>query len=175
MRIGHNGGPPLDMSWNAWAWRRAHADAWKSPGREIVALRLRRAVRLGLGYKDYTSVILDRGVHLAGLIIVIDGDVLANEAAVLKKLATLNDCAVMLCSIGCALPLRYALFATQAVETPDDHSAAVADAIQTLRKLSTLPPAQICMVGTRPDHAREAARAGLGLFVRAGAYFDVPL
>src|SRR5438552_2206355 len=84
--LGHNGGPPLDMSFNAWAWRRAHAEAWKPPGREIVLLRIRRATRLGLGYRAYTSVILDRGVHLAGLIVMLQGALLEFEDVVARKL-----------------------------------------------------------------------------------------
>lgn len=67
--IGHNGGPPLDMSGVAVAWRRAHARAWKTPPREIVATRLRRAARLGLDYRDVTLALLDHGCHLSVLLL----------------------------------------------------------------------------------------------------------
>jgi hypothetical protein len=67
--IGHNGGPPLDEAprpsdWNHYCWKRAHKRAWKNPGREVMLLRLRRAEECGMTYKEYTAVILDRGVYL---------------------------------------------------------------------------------------------------------------
>jgi hypothetical protein len=70
-RLGHNGGPPLDEpppdngdGWTGYCWRRAHRAAWKTPGREIALRRLRRAEELGMTYREYTAVILDRGVYL---------------------------------------------------------------------------------------------------------------
>ena len=64
--IGHNGGPPLDpgADWRYFCWKKAHSRAWKTPPREIVLARLRRAQALGLTYREYTAVLLDRGVHL---------------------------------------------------------------------------------------------------------------
>jgi hypothetical protein len=64
--IGHNGGPPLDagLHWRAFCWKKAHKKAWRTPPREIALARLARAEELGMSYKEYTAVILDRGVHL---------------------------------------------------------------------------------------------------------------
>jgi hypothetical protein len=64
--IGHNGGPPLDPGgdWRHFCWKKAHSRAWKTPPREIVLARLHRAQALGLTYREYTAVLLDRGVHL---------------------------------------------------------------------------------------------------------------
>jgi hypothetical protein len=64
--IGHNGGPPLDpgAGWRHYCWKRAHAQAWKTPPREIALARLSRAEALGMTYRDYTAVLLDTGVHL---------------------------------------------------------------------------------------------------------------
>jgi hypothetical protein len=64
--IGHNGGPLLDpgADWRAFCWRKAHARAWRTPPREIALARLSRAQALGITYRQYTSVLLDRGVHL---------------------------------------------------------------------------------------------------------------
>ncbi|MBM3598458.1 MAG: hypothetical protein FJX35_09610 [Alphaproteobacteria bacterium] len=68
--LGHNGGPPLEdepdpaTSWNHFCWRKAHKRAWKTPGREIALRRLKRAEELGMTYRDYTAVILDKGVFL---------------------------------------------------------------------------------------------------------------
>jgi hypothetical protein len=65
-RIGHNGGPPLDpgADWRVFCWRKAHMRAWRTPPREIALARLARARTLGMTYRQYTSVLLDRGIHL---------------------------------------------------------------------------------------------------------------
>lgn len=62
--IGHNGGP-LDMSWEAWIWRRAVAKAWKTPRPEIALRRMARAEKLGITYREFTAVILDTGTYLS--------------------------------------------------------------------------------------------------------------
>jgi len=64
--IGHNGGPPLDpgVDWRRFCWRKAYAFAWKTPPREIALGRLARARALGMTYREYTAILLDRGVHL---------------------------------------------------------------------------------------------------------------
>ncbi len=67
-RVGHNKGPPLDeepaTTWHHYCWRQAHKRAGKTPPREIALARLARAEELGMTYKEYTAIILDRGVHL---------------------------------------------------------------------------------------------------------------
>lgn len=64
--IGHNRGPPLDPGgdWRLFCWKKAHARAWKTPPREIALSRLARAQALGITYREYTAVLLDRGIHL---------------------------------------------------------------------------------------------------------------
>jgi hypothetical protein len=64
--IGNNGGPPLDagIGWRHFCWKKAHNHAWKTPPREIALARLARAEVLGISYREYTSVLLDTGVHL---------------------------------------------------------------------------------------------------------------
>lgn len=62
--IGHNGGP-LDMSWEAWIWRRASAKAWKTPKPEIALRRMARAEKLGITYREFAAVILDTGAYLS--------------------------------------------------------------------------------------------------------------
>lgn len=65
--IGHNNGPPIgdiaDVGGRArlFYWRKAHKAAWRTPPIEIVKLRARAAEELGLSYKDYTSILMDRG------------------------------------------------------------------------------------------------------------------
>jgi hypothetical protein len=67
--IGHNLGPPLEedvpaRSWGHYCWKRAHKQAWKTPPREVALRRLARAAELGMSYREYTAIILDRGVFL---------------------------------------------------------------------------------------------------------------
>lgn len=62
--IGHNGGPDLFQGYKTWRWKKAHEEAWKSPPREVVLRRLRRAKALGMTYREYTLEILERGRYL---------------------------------------------------------------------------------------------------------------
>ena len=62
--IGHNNGPTFDMSWEAWVWRRASARAWKQPSPEVAKMRIRRAERLGLTYKELTAALMNTGANL---------------------------------------------------------------------------------------------------------------
>lgn len=63
--IGHNGGPPLDLSGSGWLWRRAVAKAWAAPPREVAMQRLRRAERLGLAYREFAAALMDTGSNLS--------------------------------------------------------------------------------------------------------------
>ena len=67
--IGHNNGPVFDMSWGAWVWRRASAEAWKAPKPEVAWMRLKRAERLGITYRELTSALMDSGAHLGSAIL----------------------------------------------------------------------------------------------------------
>ncbi|RFB80088.1 hypothetical protein [Methylovirgula sp. 4M-Z18] len=70
----HNGGPPLDDDHRPpWGkgdahrflhWQRAYRVAWKPPSHDVALMRLERAERLGLTYREYTLEILERGIHL---------------------------------------------------------------------------------------------------------------
>jgi len=67
--IGHNNGPVFDMSWEAWVWRRASAAAWKAPPPEVARMRLKRAERLGVTYKELTAALMDTGSNLGVAIV----------------------------------------------------------------------------------------------------------
>lgn len=163
--IGHNGGPPLDVSYSAWIWRKAHKRAWDNPGREIVMMRLRRAERLGLSYEAYTSVILDRGARLSGVIVMLNRERLR---AAVGKLAKLSDCCLMLCADeDFAIPDALATRASH--RRVIDGSGALA-AIKQLVKASGMAPSEIFLVG--PESSRRTAeQAGLGLFLDEKVYF----
>jgi hypothetical protein len=66
--IGHNNGPTFDMSWGAWIWRRAAAGAWKMPSPEVAKMRIKRAGRLGLTYKELTSALMNTGSNLGAAV-----------------------------------------------------------------------------------------------------------
>jgi hypothetical protein len=66
--IGHNNGPIFDMSWEAWVWRRATAKAWKTPSPEVAKMRLKRAERLGITYKELTAALMDTGSNLGAAV-----------------------------------------------------------------------------------------------------------
>ena len=72
VRLGDNGGPPLeeedpgDASWKGWIWRKKHKAVWKTPPREIALRRLERAEALGMTYREYTLELFERGRHPDG-------------------------------------------------------------------------------------------------------------
>lgn len=66
--IGHNNGPTFDMSWGAWVWRRAAAKAWKPPSPEVAKMRIRRAERLGITYKELTATLMNTGANLGAAV-----------------------------------------------------------------------------------------------------------
>jgi hypothetical protein len=66
--IGHNNGPTFDMSWEAWVWRRAAAKAWKAPNPEVARMRVRRAERLGITYKELTAALMNTGANLGAAV-----------------------------------------------------------------------------------------------------------
>ena len=168
--IGHNGGPHLDQSWEAYVWRRAHAKAWKSPGREIVLLRTRRAERLGLGYKAYTSVLLDRGVRLAGVIVMTDALLAMHRDRVAKRLSSLSDCTIILCNDGEDEGLA------DCSDMRRDIACRRAQLQSVIRRAAAgaqTSPGAFFMVGWREAHRDWCEKLGLGLFVSAFDYFDI--
>ena len=66
--IGHNNGPIFDVSWGAWVWRRAAAKAWKTPSPEVAKMRVRRAERLGITYKELTAALINTGANLGAAV-----------------------------------------------------------------------------------------------------------
>lgn len=163
--IGHNGGPPLDLSWTAWNWRRAHAQAWKPPGREIALLRLRRAEQLGLSYRAYTSVLLDRGVRLGGVVVMLNGALLSQPDRIASKLSSLKDCVVLLCSDADGLALRISAECRSCRR--DTLGSAFANAV------SGTTPCSFFMVGMREADDAIARTLGVSLFVDARDYFNL--
>ena len=66
-RIGHNQGPPLEETADAfvrWRWRKAHREVWKNPSPSVLKFRIARAEAAGVSYRDYMLELLDSGRHL---------------------------------------------------------------------------------------------------------------
>ena len=150
-RIGHNGGPVLDLSWEAWLWRKASAEAHKPPRRDIALHRLRRAERLGLDYRSYAGVLMNRGTHLGGAIFVLDGLDDAARHRAEERIAALGDCAIL-------------------ADAPSE-TRALGRALDRFLLQHQLTPGGTFLVGTAPAHLHAAEDAGLALFLWAKNYF----
>ena len=167
-RIGHNGGPELDLSWEAWLWRRAHAQAWKPPRRDIALHRLKRAERLGLDYRSYAGVLMNRGTHLGAAIFLLDG--VAEDAMKIaaERIVAISDCRVL---IGGTDVIDGPLAGRADMIVSGDGAKAVARVIDRFLLAHQLTPGGTFMVGTTSAHLRLAEDAGLALFLWAKDYF----
>jgi histidinol phosphatase-like enzyme len=113
--LGHNNGPPIDEPTDkgslerAYSWRQAHKAIWRTPSVEVVKIRMRAAEDLGMSYKDYTAILMDRGrapnalfFELAGTLVRTRNNEIAvdNRGEVMlmpgvrEKLSRLGDCSV---------------------------------------------------------------------------------
>ena len=167
---GHNKGPALDLSWEAWLWRRAHAQAHKPPRREIALHRLRRAERLGLDYKSYAGVLMNRGTHLGAAIFLLGGLDTNELARASTMIANISDCAILVgvvdqSDIDSSLADRAEIFVSKA----DDRITI--GAIDRFILAHRLTPGGTFMVGSTSVHLRNAEDCGLALFVWARDYF----
>ena len=167
-RIGHNGGPALDVSWEAWVWRKAHAAAWKPPRRDIALHRLKRAERLGLDYRSYAGVLMNRGTHLGAAVFLLDGLSQAELRTASERIAAISDCRVL---VGAAddSELDVALLARADAIAPSGGS--LTSAIDRFILTHQLTPGGTFLVGTNSAHLRAAEDTGLALFLWAKDYF----
>lgn len=166
---GHNGGPALDLSWEAWLWRRAHAQAWKPPRREIALHRMKRAERLGLDYKAYAGVLMNRGTHLSAAIFLLDGLSARALSLAAARIARISDCAIF-ASVRDVADAALAQRADALVIAGDER--ATSRAIDRFILARRLTPGGTFMVGTAQAHLRMAEDCGLALFLWADDYFD---
>jgi len=167
-RIGHNGGPELDLSWEAWLWRRAHAQAWKPPRRDIALHRLKRAERLGLDYRSYAGVLMNRGTHLGAAIFLLEGLARGAMTIAAERIVAISDCRVLLGAAD-GIDRTLAERADMIVTSRDVRTAA--SAIDRFLSTYQLTPGGTFMVGTTSAHLRLAEDAGLALFLWAKDYF----
>jgi len=169
-RIGHNGGPELDLSWEAWLWRRAHAQAWKPLRRDIALHRLKRAERLGLDYRSYAGVLMNRGTHLGAAIFLLDGLTDEEIKAASERIAGISDCRVLI-GVNCRDSVDRLLSERADTIVESDNGRALIHAIDRFLLTHRLTPGGTFLVGSSSAHLRAAEDAGLALFLWARDYF----
>jgi hypothetical protein len=178
------------------------AKAWKTPPREIALLRLNRAEQLGLSYRAFNAVLLDRGrwlntivLSLSALATVSEFDRSADRApafsaAVREKFAALRNADILV--LGDKLRDRRLTGNRSADEVRTQLNAQLGDKITGVELLSgTIDGAgQHCvaeflrrngrvagdafMVGSSLDDLMLAEQTGLSLFLWADEYFTAP-
>jgi hypothetical protein len=174
---GHNGGPPLTPPHGGWAglcWRKAHAAAWRIPPIEVVRRRCRRAAGLGLSYRQYTSVILDRGVTVQAIVVtpgaVLSGDGMTVKPAAAAKLAALSFGRLFLLAEDQALADRLAAACgAEAVSAP---SAVLAPVLIATLVGHGLTPSMAVFVGAGGADSDVARAVNPGLVLAAADYFS---
>lgn len=177
--IGHNGGP-LDMSWEAWIWRRASAKAWKTPKPEIALRRMARAEKLGISYREFTAVILDTGAYLSTALVPLG--LVARVSRAADGTTTVEarpEMATKLARFGGRLllvadPLIHGKLPTEAlVDLRASLSAALPcavaaiglrDDVKGLLRAAAVPKQEVFFVGTGFADVAVAEGAGLSLF-----------
>ncbi len=166
--IGHNRPPP--RGWAHYCWRRAHKTAWKSPPIEVVRRRCKAAAGLGVSYRDYTAVLLDRGVHLSAVAIVLEEARLPTGWTIKlrsmkpsRAVLVLREASAMTLDVGLELRGRFVLPAA----APGREAAALCAG---LSRLGANPAATALVIATQRDR-RLAEAAGVARFVWRADFF----
>lgn len=167
--IGHNGGPPLELSFTSYAWRKAHAKAWKTPPRDIALARLKRAERVGLTYRDYQSVLMDRGTNLSAVVLAPGVLKAMPKAAVRAKIEAIRGATLFVCLDP--HELVDAAWLGHASEVIRATRADLAQVIVEALSDRLLPPLAAFLVGTSDADRAIAETAGLPLYKPAAEYF----
>jgi hypothetical protein len=134
---------------------------------------MKRAERLGLDYKAYAGVLMNRGTHLGAAIFLLEGLSARELARAAKKIASISDCAIFASVSDPAV-------ADAALAQRADMLASAGDERATSRAIDRfilghrLTPGGTFLVGTAHAHLRLAEDCGLALFLWAGDYFNAP-
>lgn len=188
--IGHNNGPPLgDISDAAglmrrYAWQKAHKAAWRTPPIEIVRLRQSAANQLGLSYKDYTSILLDRGHRPSAIFFGLGGTLVrvrdgALMPGVERKLQTLCDCALFVVVAESARSGIARIHETYSgiLSVPVSDGAGMSGMAAAVRRTlleRCISTSQALMVGASLEDQECAKLAKLARFFWAWEYFTIP-
>ena len=199
--IGHNQGPPLEGFGKLMLWRKASEKAWKAPSREVALMRLRRAEQLGLNYRDYVGVMLDRGRSLSVLATTLPalGPIAprifngqnhwALDPLAAEKTAALKNCEILVLAdrtrhrrwlrngADAHAMVDHALGGTLTrlveIDTSADFAAARQSLAEALRAMGRAP-GEAFMVGTDWDDVGLAEAVQLPLFKWSWQYFAPP-
>lgn len=199
--LGHNNGPPLgDITEVAglmrqYAWRKAHKKAWRTPPIEIIRLRERAATQLGLSYRDYNAILMDRGhrpraifFDLGGTLVRTRNNEIVTDASgramlmpgVRQKLQRLTDCALFVIAddarrkgvLNACIDQVNDLGASKVMDhVIRDVQGTTAERITGLLTKHAIPPSQAIMVGDTAEDQRCAEEAKLARFFWAWHYF----
>jgi beta-phosphoglucomutase-like phosphatase (HAD superfamily) len=197
--LGHNNGPPIgDITdvgglMRQYAWRKAHKKAWRTPPIEIVKLRHRAATQIGLSYRDYTAILMDRGHRPSAVFFDLGGTLVRTRnndididrygAATLmpgvrKKLQALSDCKLFVIAesarpaetlTACIAQLNE-LCAGKIIDHLTRGKPAT-DMVNHLLTKHAIPPSQAILVGATVESERCAEQAKLARFFWAWTYF----
>jgi hypothetical protein len=189
LRIGHNGGPPLDpvTTWRRVAWGKARRALVGHIPLELVRMRIRRARELGLEYPAYASVLLGTGRDITAFLFTAEAIGLrlqhgvALPEATAAKLLGLARCDRLLLAepgadptrLAAALALAHRIEFRGAGAAPHDQAglpegrAAIRDILAPLK----LPADAVVMIGTRAAERDWAEAARLAKFMAAERYF----
>lgn len=176
-RIGHNGGPPLELTSNALLWRRAVAKAWKTPPREIALRRLAQAEAIGLGYREFAAVLMDRGRRLSALVFA-PGTIDVRRPEVRRKFAALGAPKVLVLlerRPGLWTPGAEDLLAGKPTAIrwlpAGAYVPAMTGAVARFLAEHALVSGEAVMIGGNGDDLAAAEAAGLAVFKWASDYF----
>ena len=185
--IGHNMGPPLFpvISWHIHTWRKAQKKAWKTPPMEVVRMRTRRARAMGLDYRTYTLILLDRGATPGALIFDLGGTLLETgnggigvdgrgrikpRRNAIEKLKSLSGCKIFIVADEANAAMAIEQFAALLGEAVCEFRACPEgkrdDAISALVAAHKISPSTCVLVGES-----EPGSTAFGGFVPASEYF----
>lgn len=175
--IGHNR-PPKLATWTEFCWTKAQAEAWKTPPIEVVRRRVAAAAALGLSYRDYTSVVLDRGTYLKAVVFAGRGVLTARtdptrlNAAATTKLGRIQREKAFAVALN---PSAEEAASLNGLGLGGWRAAAdyrdVPTAIQTLLDEKGVRPDAAVMIGATQADRASAEAAGLAKFLWAEDYF----
>lgn len=179
---GHNGGPTLDrgFTWRKHCWTKARADLLPHLPLEVLRIRVRRAVELGLDYRTYASVRAATGHDVVAFLFSSNALGVFAPAPALPpdraaKLATIRDAVLVGLASGrldpadlaTAVPLDAAHRAPAALASWSSQREAIRAALAPTR----LPGDRVILVGDLTLEREWCAAGCLAGYLTADRYF----
>jgi len=127
---------------------------------------------LGLDYRSYAGVLMNRGTHLGAAIFVLDGLSGGERRHAEERILALSDCRILIASeVQESSSLKERVDLSVEFDGENDLVRHIDRFILAHR----LTPGGTFMVGTVSGHLRVAEDAGLALFLWARDYFRRPV